>query len=150
MNRYCPWRVPPLPQHVQEILNHLVGGRDNSGIGRVGLLGDDQLRELVGDIGIGPLKGGPYDLARRSVNGGTRPVRHLEGATVDACEIIGTIECSERDVRELERSPIRVAANDAPAGSDRDLLQLAGREAVLLQEVDLHATVRIGKLSDAA
>src|SRR5882724_9294634 len=134
MSRYCSWRVPPLPQHVQEILNHLVGGRDNSGIGRVGLLGDDQLRELVGDIGIGPLKGGPYDLARRSVNGGTRPVRHLEGATVDAFEIIGTIECSERDVRELERSPIRVAANDRSEEHTSELQSLRHLVCRLLLE----------------
>ena len=35
------------PQHVQEVLNHLVAGRDHLGVGRIGLLGHDQLGEFT-------------------------------------------------------------------------------------------------------
>ena len=59
--------VIPIPsaQHVEEVLNHLVGRGDDAGIGRISLLGDDQLGELVGDIGVGALQRGADDLARR-------------------------------------------------------------------------------------
>ena len=150
MSRYCSWRLSPLPQHVQEILNHLVGGGDDAGIGRVGLLGDDQLGELVGDVGVGAFERGADDLARRAIDGRARSIGDLEGAAVDALEIVGAIEVRERDLGELERAAVRVAADDAPLVADRDLLQLAGGEAVLLQQVDLHTAVRIGKLRDAA
>ena len=48
------------------------------------------------------------------------------------------------------RAAVRIAADDAALVADRDLLQLAGREAVLLQEVDLRVAVRVGELRDAA
>ena len=45
-------------QHVQEILHHLVAGRDHLGIGRIGLLRDDQLGEFVGDVRVGAFERG--------------------------------------------------------------------------------------------
>src|SRR5438128_1908305 len=48
-----PRSWPASAQHVQEILNHLVRAGDDPRIGRVGLLRDDELGELVGDVGVG-------------------------------------------------------------------------------------------------
>ena len=48
------------------------------------------------------------------------------------------------------RAAVRIAADDAALVADRHLLQLAGREAVLLQDVDLRVAVGVGELGDAA
>src|SRR4051812_43672917 len=82
MSRYVPSTAAPtaLAQHVQEVLNHLVRGGDDPGIGRVGLLGHDQLSEFVGDVGVGALERGADDLARRTQDGGAGLVGDLEGA----------------------------------------------------------------------
>ena len=48
------------------------------------------------------------------------------------------------------RAAVRIGADDAALVADRDRLQRAGREAVLLERVDLRVAVRIGELGDAA
>ena len=51
---------------------------------------------------------------------------------------------------EVERAAVRIGADDAALVVDRHRLQLAGGEAVLLQQIDLHVAVRVGELRDAA
>ena len=43
-------------QHVQQILNHAVGCGDHFGVRGIGLLGHDQLGELIGNVGVGAFK----------------------------------------------------------------------------------------------
>ncbi len=75
MTYYPSWidRGPRLSQHVQEILHHRVGSGDDLGVRRIGLLRDDQLGELVGDVGVGSLE-------RRSDNGAALAVQRLSGS----------------------------------------------------------------------
>ena len=64
--------------------------------------------------------------------------------------VVGAVEVRERDLGEVEGAAVRIGADDAALVADRDLLQLAGGEAVLLQDVDLHGAVGVGELGDAA
>ena len=74
----------------------------------------------------------------------------LERAAVDALEEVGAVEGRDRDFGEVEVAAVGVVADDAAVGADADGLQLAGRETVLLDLVDLDVAVGIGELGDAA
>src|SRR5215470_3348151 len=67
------------PDHVQQILHHLVAGGDDPGVRRIGLLGDDQLAEFIGDIGVGAFERAADDPARRPEDGRPRFVCRREG-----------------------------------------------------------------------
>ena len=138
------------PDPGKTLLNHLVAGRDHPRVGRIGLLGHDQLGELVGDVGVRALERGAEDLAGRAVDRRAGLVGRLEGAAVDALEVVGAVEVRERDLGEVEGAAVGVAADHPALVVDRHLLQLAGREAVLLQQIDLRIAVRIGELGDSA
>ena len=47
LNRASPTR---LTLHADQLVEHLVGGRDDLGIRRIGALGDDHLGELLGQV----------------------------------------------------------------------------------------------------
>src|SRR5438270_10107051 len=91
-----------LSQHVQEILNHLVARRDHLGIGRVGLLGDDELGKLVGHVGIGALERRAQYLSRRAKDGRSRLVGLLKSAPIEAFEKIRAVEFRERNFRKID------------------------------------------------
>src|SRR3984957_3435232 len=135
---------------VQEILYHLVGGRDDFRIGRVGLLGHDELAELVGDIDIRGFERAADDLAGRVQQGGTGVCRRLVGAAVELIEVVLAVEVRERDLGERYRAAVRIGADDPPLLVDRDRLQLACRGAVLRQQVHLDGAAGIGELGEAA
>ena len=90
------------------------------------------------------------DLAGRVVGRGAGFVGCLEGAAVEALEVVGAAEVRQRDLGEVDRAAVGIGADDAALVVDRDRLQRAGGEAVLLQQIDLRAAVRIGELGDAA
>src|SRR3954468_6424871 len=70
--------------HVQEVLHHLIAGGDDAGIGRIGLLGNDQLAELVSDVGVRSFERAADDLARRAQDRGAGLVGGREGTAVEA------------------------------------------------------------------
>ena len=61
-----------LPQDVEQILDHLVAGRDHARVGRIGLLGDDELGEFLGDVGIGAFHRGADEPSPEAVDRLTR------------------------------------------------------------------------------
>src|ERR1041384_2878462 len=61
-------------QHVEDVLHHLIAGGDDAGVGRISLLRDDQLGELVGDIDVGAFQRRADDLARRPEDRGSGTV----------------------------------------------------------------------------
>ena len=77
-------------------------------------------------------------------------VGYLERAAVDAFEEVGAVEGRDRNFGKVEVAAVGIVADDAAVGADADGLQLAGRETVLLDLVDLHVAVGIGELGDAA
>src|SRR5690348_8926777 len=79
---------PPLTQHVQKILRHLVGGRDDLGVRRIGLLSDDQLGEFVGDVDVRRLERSGRNLPGGSEYRRTGFVGHREGAAVESLKEI--------------------------------------------------------------
>ena len=60
------------------------------------------------------------------------------------------LKVATRDFGEIEVAAVGVVADDAAVGADADRLQLAGRETVLLDLVDLHVAVGVGELGHAA
>ncbi|GCC47927.1 hypothetical protein chiPu_0032193, partial [Chiloscyllium punctatum] len=122
---------------VQEILHHRIGRRDHLGVGRIGLLGHDQLGELVGDIGVRALERRTDDGAGLAEQRRAGLVGRLERTAVDALEEVGAVEGRHRDFGEVDVAAVGVVADDAAVGRDADRLQLAGRETVLLDLVDL-------------
>ena len=80
--------VAELAQHVQEILQHRVGGGDDLGVRRVSLLSDNQLGELVGDIGVGSFQRGADDGSGQALYGkaGTIVGSSLEGSNTDIAD----------------------------------------------------------------
>src|SRR3954471_6459201 len=50
--RWAPGGLALLADDRQQFLRHLVGRRDRLGVGRIGALGDDHVRELVAEIGV--------------------------------------------------------------------------------------------------
>ena len=96
-----------LSQHVQQILNHRVGCGDHLRVGRIGLLGDDQLGELVGDVGVGAFQRRADDRAAAAEQRLAGLVRRLERAAIDALEKVGAVEgateiCARSMLRPLE------------------------------------------------
>src|SRR5579883_765814 len=79
-------------QRVQEGLNHLVGRRDHLGVRRIGLLGYDQLGELVGDVGVRSLERRAGDRARGADDRGPRFGGGLIGAAVQRLQVVGAVE----------------------------------------------------------
>src|SRR6186713_550155 len=137
-------------EYVQEILHHRVGGGDDLGIRRVSLLGDDQLGELVGDVGVGSFQRRADDGSGLAVQCLAGCVGYLERAAVDALEEVGAVEGRYRNFGEIQVAAVGIVADDAAVGADADGLQLAGRETVLLYLVDLNVAVGVRELGDAA
>src|SRR4029434_7450664 len=77
-------------------------------------------------------------------------VGDFERAAVDALEEVGAVEGRYRDFGEVEVAAVGIVADDSAVGADADGLQLAGREAVLLDLVDLNVTVGVRELGDTA
>ncbi|KTW14433.1 hypothetical protein SA9_12410, partial [Staphylococcus warneri] len=88
---YCFKRASSmrLAHDVQEILHHRIGRRDHLGVGRIGLLGHDQLGELVGDIGVRALERRTDDGAGLAEQRRAGLVGRLERTAVDALEEVG-------------------------------------------------------------
>ena len=63
---------------------------------------------------------------------------------------VRTVEARELDLGEVEIAAVGVVADDAAAIADRNRLQLAGGETVLLDLVDLHVAVGVSELRQAA
>src|SRR5262245_40923961 len=99
--------------HVEQVLHHLVAGGDDAGVGRIGLLGDDQLAELVGDVGVRPFERAADDLARCAQDRGAGLVGGREGTAVEALEHIRAVETGERDLGEIDGAPVGIAADEA-------------------------------------
>src|SRR5262249_44873282 len=129
--------------------NHLVRGGDDARVRRIGLLRDDQFGELIADVGVRSLQRRADDTARGVAERGAGLVGDLEGAAVDAAQEVRTIEARELDFGEVEVAAVRIVADDAAAVADRNRLQRAGRETVLLYLVDLHVAVGVGELGEA-
>src|SRR6188508_902767 len=104
----CSDRGPRLSQHVQEILHHRVGSGDDLGVRRIGLLGDDQLGEFVGDVGVGSLERGPDYGSTLAVQRLAGSVGRLEGAAIGTLEEVGAVEVGQRDFGEIKVSAVRV------------------------------------------
>ena len=62
----------------------------------------------------------------------------------------GTVEGRDADLGEIDVAAVGIGADDAALVADRNALQLAGGEAVLLQLVDLDVAVGVGELGEAA
>src|SRR5436190_22355433 len=89
-------------------------------------------------------------MARRAQNRRPRLIGYFERAAIDPFEEVGSVKLCKRDICKVNRATIRIAADDPPIVADRNLLQLAGRKAILLQQVHFCGAIWIGKLRYAA
>jgi hypothetical protein len=81
-------------------------------------LGDDQLGELVGDIGVRSLKRRADDgssFAKQRLSGF---VGRLECAAISPLQEVGAVETGERDFGEIEVTAVGIIADDATVGAD--------------------------------
>ena len=86
----APPRVTPngtLSADSDEFLQHVITGRDDLGIGRIGPLGDDHVGKLLGQVNRGGLQGGGRDftdstLAAKIEQESARSVGLLVGVAV--------------------------------------------------------------------
>ena len=73
-----------------------------------------------------------------------------EGAAVQTLQEVGAVEGRHADLGEIDVAAVGVGADDAALVADRDALQLAGGEAVLVELVDLDVAVGVGELGQTA
>src|ERR1700692_4856221 len=135
--------------HLQQALDHLIGSRHDARVGRIGLLRHDQVAELSRDVDVGSLDRAAFDRAGMAIDRRTRSEGGRIGTAVERLQGVLTVEGCKRDLRQRNGLAIRERAGDLVLAVDRNRLQLAGGETILLELADLCHTARIGELGEA-
>ena len=146
-DRYCSG--PPQRTMFERFLQHLVGGRDDAGAGRIGLLRHDQLGELLGDVGVGRFERGADDAAAVVEHRLARLRGRREHAAIQALELVDGVEVRRHHLRHVELLAVVVGDHDAAVVVDGDRDELARGIAVLVQRRDFGRAVGIGELGEA-
>src|SRR6202034_4893000 len=116
---------------------------------RIGLLRDDELAELRGDVDVRVLERAADDCTARRIVRRTRLRRGREGAAVERLQRVLAVEGRERDFRQGNNLPVGESADHAVLAVDRNRLELAGGEAVLLPLAHLRRRARLRKFGEA-
>ena len=106
-----------LPFQVDQRLKHFVGDRDNLRVRLEAALGDDHVRELVGDVHVGHFKSGRRDgrakgCRRTRLAGLARVVRVLVQALADLRQAAGIREALKRDLRLYLLHAVRISTRN--------------------------------------
>ncbi len=108
------------PNDVEQVLRHLVCGRDHLGVRGIGLLRHDQFRELGRDVGVGRFERLSDDLAGRSCQRRAGFIGQLIGAAVERLQIVGAVEVNQRHLGERDVLPVGERADDVAGIAHRD------------------------------
>src|SRR5580704_5195094 len=116
---------------LQQALDHLIGSRHDAGVGRVGLLRDDQVAELRGNVDVRRFKRAADDGPGRTEDWVARFRRCRVSLAVERLERILTVERRQRNVGQRDSLAVRERTRYLTLGIDRKRLQLTGGRAVL-------------------